>query len=682
MKKSTKLPTQRGGSIKFQPGPNNPFNVQEKQIPAPPYQNNTQNFNPTTPPYNPHNSNQQKPSTVYKNRSPHMKEPTATINLYPPQPPPKPIGLSTTSSPYLPFSMSHYNPSGFPKLYNPYGPQLNEQYYNPGGEHAIPIGFIKNYNIFTDNIKDYQTKYMPIIYEDSIPMRGAKHELTTLSERILLYEYVQNNLVSYEEGEEGCLNHNRGINLLRQLKYLSPHPVNYNILYSNPLQGLKKGIRIYRSCYPISVDRTNKTICQKGSLGLHIRFYDKHYFDHELLRKQQANLQQRNTISDMMRELQFYRWIRNNILLKKVCPNFVMLYTYYNCMSCNEPFNELDRSKIVRPMPTPFTINIKPKGFLKHSPNIKLNKQCLVLITEAPNMNILEWMTNERSYAFNKRVHTNYGYHTAEVWYSIYFQIWAALYTLQQNDIIIMELGYDNIWIKDIPTVGYWKYIINNITYYVPNYGYLVIIDCSFQNKIHNITYPTIISKSLFGDSNEQIRGILPNEIWKNIITDDPFGRGYVNASVKLPPREILTMIQTCSTDLRDHNFDHPSDIFLNHMTIYLHNRIGTPLNNQEQQTIDLELTSYIDLVNYNKGELVVYIDDEQQQTSWALYLGNNKLCIRKNKTNRIIKDNISASDIRKVNLSPDSIGQHHIGISSETITDLSAPPLATYNLG
>ena len=113
---------------------------------------------------------------------------TATINVYS-QPQPRPQGIPINQSPYLPFSMSHHNPSGFPKLYNPYGPKLNDSFYDIGGEHALPIGFIKNYNIFADNIHDYQTKMMPIIYEDSIPMRGAKHELTTLSERILLYVY-------------------------------------------------------------------------------------------------------------------------------------------------------------------------------------------------------------------------------------------------------------------------------------------------------------------------------------------------------------------------------------------------------------------------------------------------------------------------------------------------------------
>ena len=671
MKKN--ITEQIGGSLNIETDRHNPFKVQHKPIKSYPQPPTSYPHPPPSSPSSyprPHPSSNPSPADIYKSKSPYLqKDPTATINLYPPQPPPKPTGIKLASSPYLPFSISDLNPSGFPKLYNPYGPELSGQYYNQGGEHAIPIGFIKNYNIFADNIRDYQTKYLPIIYEDSIPMRGAKHELTTLSERILLYEYIKNNLVSYEEGEEGCLNHNGGVNLLRQLKYLSPHPVNYNILYTNPLQGLRKGIRIYRSCYPITTDRANKTLCQKGGLSLHIKFYNKNYFEQELLPKQSND---ENKISDMTRELEFYRWIRTNILLKRVCPNFVMIYTYNNCMSCNEPFNELDKSKIVRPMPSPFTLNMKPNEFLKSSSFPKLDKQCLVVITEGTDKNILEWMSNKREYAFNKRTQTNAGYYSSEVWYSVYFQIFAALYTLQKNNIYIKNFGYDNIWIKHIPAVGYWKYIINNVPYYVHNHGWLVLIDCSFKSNIVNIELPSIVSNSLFGDSDTlTMKATSTNKIWSNIINDDPFGRGLVNASVRLPPQNILKMIEDASTFLNDEN--NIDGLFLKSMSKYLHNRIGTSINHYEQKTVD-NTSAYIDIINYNKGELVCYIDDIQQKQQYALYLGNNKLFYKHDKP---VIPNISGSEIKKLNVSGDEISQQNVGM-----IDLSKQSLATYNLG
>ena len=104
-------------------------------------------------------------------------------------------------------------------------------------------------------------------------------------------------------------------------------------------------------------------------------------------------------------------------------------------------------------------------------------------------------------------------------------------------------------------------------------------------------------------------------------------------------------------------------------MSRYLHNRIGTPINYQEHKFVD-NTSAYIDTMNYNKGELVCYIDDSQQQQIFALYLGNNKLLF---KFNSEIKENISSSEIKKIT---GSINQRNVGM-----IDLSKPPLATYSM-
>ena len=42
----------------------------------------------------------------------------------------------------------------------------------------------------------------------------------------------------------------------------------------------------------------------------------------------------------------------------------------------------------------------------------------------------------------------------------------------------------DNIFVKDIysntEVLGYWKYIVDGISYYIPNYGYILLIDSNF----------------------------------------------------------------------------------------------------------------------------------------------------------------------------------------------------------
>ena len=41
------------------------------------------------------------------------------------------------------------------------------------------------------------------------------------------------------------------------------------------------------------------------------------------------------------------------------CPNFTWIYTWNDCTSCNEQFNSYDKSKIIRPMQSQFTLNMK-----------------------------------------------------------------------------------------------------------------------------------------------------------------------------------------------------------------------------------------------------------------------------------------------------------------------------------
>jgi hypothetical protein len=660
LKNFNKKINQSGGSIKIQDPKNNPYKIYERPLQEPEYkvtQSSNNSYNNSSKDLT---KNNQNPAKTYQEKSPLMqKQPTATLNIYPPQAQ-KQSGLEITPHAPLPFAMNDGNKNGFPQFYDPYGPKMHSDYSNFGGPNAIPIGFIKNYNINTDSIHQYQTRYLPIIYEDSIPLRGAKHDLTTISERKLLYEYIKNNLTEYEEGEEGCLNHNSGKNLLRQLKYLSPNPVNYNTLYTNPLQGLRMGVRIYRSCYPIATDRSYRTICQKGSLGVHIRFYNKNFFESN------HNNSDKN---DMIRELEFYKWVRATILLKNVCPNFIMLYTYYNCATCSEPFSDLDKSKISRPMHSPFVLNVKPKGVLKPQ---QLNTQCLIMMTEAPQMNLLEWMNNERSYAVNKKLHNNYGYHTSEEWNSIYFQIFAAMYVLDKSDIIINDFNYDNIWVKNVPAIGYWEYIIDNVSFYIQNCGYLVLIDCSFQKKINTLNEPSIYSHTLFKD--EPTSNTIDSN-WDNILNMDPFGRGYTNIGIRLPPSDIIDKIKKCAIDYKQDKNSLKNIIYKNFGNL-LHQRIGEELRSNELQSLQNEDFANLDLQNYRRGELVVYVPDDSSNYKWALYLGNNKICID---TYNVSEKTISESDIRKTNLTARDIYQTQNNLAFNA--DLSGNPLSTYVL-
>lgn len=594
---------------------------------------------------------------------------TAQINIYPSKRPHpvKPEDIFSNQSLYLPFGVSNFNPSGFPKFFDPYGPKLNDQYYKMGGEHAMPVGFIKNYNIFTDNIRDYQTKVLPILYADSIPLRGASHTYKTIDERKFLYEYVKANLVSYEEGEEGCMNGNNGINLLRQLKRLSYDPVNYNILYTNPLQGLEPGLRIYRSCYPITTDRQKITICAKGSVGLHIKFYDKNYYDEIAIKTKIRNQTQKY----YELEKAYYIKIRDEIILKNICPNFVLMYTHYNCNRCNEPFKELDKRKIRQPMQNQFTLNMNPQDILKQKKKSIIDvKKCLIILTESPNQNLLQWMENTRTYGVNKRMQTQYGHHTETEWKSFYFQLFAALYTLQCKDICINNFNYDNIMIKILDSkTGYWIYTIDGIDYYIPNCGFIVQIDCGFQYKNSDEEFHISI-----GESTSDYR----KNIWDKVINNDPFGIGIYNANIVPPPANILDLIHNINKNknkiFQESKID--SILFYKYFSDFLHNRKGTDVLQNELNSCIIDVTEYNDFNSYNVGEMVVYID-ELNTYKWSIYLGkineDYAVCLENNN----IK-NVTESDIRKSKLTTIIQDLH---TNYDIFVNFNEAPLARYEL-
>ena len=68
------------------------------------------------------------------------------------------------------------------------------------------------------------------------------------------------------------------------------------------------------------------------------------------------------------------------------------------------------------------------------------------------------------------------GYRSTDVWRSIIFQILYILAVLQEKEIYFRELSLENnFYIKDLfydqANIKYWIYNIDNVDYYVPNYG-------------------------------------------------------------------------------------------------------------------------------------------------------------------------------------------------------------------
>jgi hypothetical protein len=129
------------------------------------------------------------------------------------------------------------------------------------------------------------------------------------------------------------------------------------------------------------------------------------------------------------------------LVIDKICPNLPLLINHFECNDClfkNKRLKQLSK------------------------------KNCYIYLMDFVNGGTLwNWGEKKRS--------------TAE-WYNMYFQVFVGLYALQKYfNMSHHDLHPDNIMFYSIQPGGYWKYIIDDNTYYLPNLGFIFILwDFSF----------------------------------------------------------------------------------------------------------------------------------------------------------------------------------------------------------
>jgi hypothetical protein len=112
----------------------------------------------------------------------------------------------------------------------------------------------------------------------------------------------------------------------------------------------------------------------------------------------------------------------------------------------------------------------------------------------------------------------------------------------------------NNVFIKDVQTDGTgnscWVYKVNNIEYYVPNYGYMVVIDSNFaditstssdlQFKIYGKIFKQNSGKTSFGH-------LLKTDLAKNLTVDEfcRFGGNKLDIEIENKITEILNELNT-----------------------------------------------------------------------------------------------------------------------------------------
>ena len=68
--------------------------------------------------------------------------------------------------------------------------------------------------------------------------------------------------------------------------------------------------------------------------------------------------------------------------------------------------------------------------------------------------------------------------HKSSEWFNVYFQILVAIYGIREKfNLVHSDLHSFNIFIKKVKKGGYWKYRIEGKDYYVPNLGFVILMN-------------------------------------------------------------------------------------------------------------------------------------------------------------------------------------------------------------
>jgi hypothetical protein len=575
------------------------------------------------------------------NERPPKPEPHPTLSLqyYQPPAPQKP----------KPFDVAPYMPVGTQNIAFP--PQFGYMYPfgMPPSFQLPPI--IKNIQINTEGPSGHHERLFTI-HEDAVPTRQFSPTSNTLGERLHLYQFVRSSILNNTDGADIGLDGKSQNSLLSFIKFADLNPYNSYKFSLNPYRGLPNGFLIYRSCYPIRHEQSSGTVsCAKDPMGINVRIY-KLLEGSFLVNK--LNPVKFHEFSEW-REVAFYEYIREFILKKKVCPHFSALYGYFICEKTGIDFDKIELlknnmgtkeatddsvyiarpemndectssatingGKIVSMSNTKIQVSTVGNQILEINPNAYLGKT-LVLLTESPMYNVLGWASKTYHVRGNIKEMINRGTHTEKEWMNILFQIMVALYVMQVNKIFIRNFKLEtNVFIKDLTLRGqitnYWKYKIDDMDFYVPNIGHLVMIDSNYQDldvtkdfsMVQSFNKPTNIEYKIDGKflgenckvADKDIDGAV-FEMFKNAFDVNFFGQEFVKAGGCKPPAEILTLMGNISTEIAGDKDKNIKKYITKYMRQYLHNRIGTYLREGE-----IANTRRDDTREFNKGQVIVY---------------------------------------------------------------------------
>ena len=508
---------------------------------------------------------------------------------------------------------------------------------------------IKNYNIQAPNPTGLHEK-MAYIYEDMLPTINIPGKIITLKDRNNLQFYLRSILFSRGDGVDINLDE-RSNSLMQYMKYMDLNPYNNYNFSTNPYMSLPDDFLIYRSCYPIQKEG-DVIKCAKNSIGINVRVYNLTNAEYNIYNPVPpvAGIEPpKKTDFDTWREISCYTYIRDNIIKKSRCPNFINMIGYFINEKSNIDFNKLKLIKGTfkgKPMEE-IKVNYDGKEIIIANPQASTQK-ALIVLTEAPQSNLYGWCSTQYQRAGMVKKMISTGYYTDSVWYSILFQIMIALYILQKEGICLENFSIeDNVFIQYLSLhsnlTNFWKYKVDGIEYYVPNHGFLAQIDLSFQ-KVEG--KPRKIDANFFEDEVIQSDGtktkitITEDDIYNNMfikVFDDSIFKAdtFKNKGGMSPPPSVLSMLNQIRGDTSSKNIGY---YIKKYFTRFLNNRVGTYLKELELPNIrrnDINLEKgniYVQEVESNTYKFVIYINDDETNPTLC------KILTKENKNEEIIE--------------------------------------------
>jgi len=607
--------------------------------------------------------------------------------------------LTTKSEPTLLMEQRVYNTNNvIEKDKRPQPPMFIPIYGNQPTETILPYPFLPEMHqqkIVNINFGDRFSNFGALdrLYEDYLPGGIKRFTATTIYERNNLIQFVRNSIIKQTDGEKMSLTGKQDV-LLSYIKIVNINPYNKNV---NPFSNLAMNFLLYTAAYPIKYNETNSKIeIGNPAMGINVRIYGLSELD---IKSEIFDNVHRN----VWRELKYYIFVKDNIINKKISPNFISPILHKIDPDCKINWKELESVKyqnlpnavleIIRnnsykiDMEKDTSVfNILKKYYrdtqqyelLEYIENViedkaklqsdlrgnkyyikngrkvfisddainqipvninfddKLTKDALILLTEAPTTNFKQWCSITREPFGAAYRMTSSGFHTSKIWKCIIFQLVYIFAVLEENLIYMEEISLDdNFYIKDIvinpSIIGSWIYKIDDLEFYLPNYGYILMFDSKFsdprsKDKKYKIL-STIFNKNITTDDTQiynnnldrdKIKIKIQNK-FRQIIDPNNFCRYAKISGMNFIDNEIIELLNELNTNFIKH--ENIIELFTKTTIFhfYLHNRIGSYLTKIEKDNINQFLNNNI----IKKGDICIH--KVENYYKWALCMNKSE---------------------------------------------------------